>query len=87
MSGTAPGRIEGAADPAPNDRIEGWKAIAAALKVHEQTARSYADPMRKFRLPVRVNYRNEPYVTRWNLQRWIDDNDLPWGLHKPAARR
>lgn len=74
-------------DPCPQDRIEGWKSIASALGVSEPTARGYADPMRKFRLPVRVNFRGEPYVTRWNLDRWIEDNDLPWGVHRePRAK-
>lgn len=75
--------IEGGQDPAPHDRIEGWKAIAAALGIGEASARRYADPMRKFRLPVRVNFRGEPYVTRWNLQRFLEDNDRPWGVDKP----
>lgn len=75
-------RPEPITDPAPHDRIEGWKAIAAELGVHEQTARSYADPMRRYRLPIRMNFRNEPYVTRWNLLMWKQDNDLPYGHHK-----
>ena len=74
--------IPGGVDPAPHDRIEGWKAIAAALGVHPQTARTYADPMRKFRLPIRENFRREPYISRWNLQRWIEDNDSPWGVSR-----
>lgn len=76
---STPASIDGAQDPAPQDRIAGWKCIAAALGVGEAAARRYAHPMRKFRLPVRVNFRGEPYVTRWNLQQFLDDNDMPWG--------
>lgn len=75
---TAPS-IAGGKDPQPDDRIVGWKCIADALKVSESAARRYAHPTRRFRLPVRVNFKGEPYVTRWNLQRWIEDNDLPYG--------
>lgn len=66
-------------DPNPHDRIEGWKAIAAALQVSERSARRLASPRRKFRLPVRENWRGV-YITRWNMLRWQEDNDYAYGV-------
>lgn len=77
------GRVIGAIDPAPHDRIEGWKSIADALQVSERTAKRLADPGSQFRLPIRENHRGV-YITRWNLQRWLEDYDRAWA--GPGAR-
>lgn len=62
-----------------HERIYGWKAITHELGISERQAKRYADPRRRFRLPVRVDHRGV-YITRWNLQRWVEDFDLPWGV-------
>lgn len=66
-------------DPDPHERIEGMKAIAAALGVSERQVKRLADPKRKFRLPLRKNWRGV-YITRWNLHRWQEDNDYAYGV-------
>jgi len=80
VSGQHQGTVLMVVDPNPHDRIEGWKAIADALKVSERTAKRLASPKRKFRLPVRQNWRGV-YVTRWNLHRWQEDNDYAYGVN------
>lgn len=89
MSNSANGHEPGALrDPEPHDRIEGWKAIAAALGRNEQYARRAANEFQIFRLPVRENHRGV-YITRWNLLRWMEDIDRPWqsGMVNRRGRR
>lgn len=67
---------------AEEDRIYGWKLIADALGISERHAQSLANPWRKYRLPVRKDYKGI-YLKRHELQRFKDDNDVPWGHEKP----
>jgi hypothetical protein len=69
----------------PQEKIRGWKGIADALSdgndtVSEQTARRWAQPTMPFRLPVRHDHLGV-YITRWNIARWREDQDRPYGLH------
>ena len=68
-----------------DERIYGWKCIADALSVSERQAQNLADPWRKFRLPVRKDYRGI-YIKRHELRRFQEDNDVPWG-HERVARQ
>ena len=70
------------------DRIEGWKAIAAAVGVSVTRVRELADPKRKFQLPVRYGARGV-YVARVALEGWFAQYDAPYGAHaslKAAGR-
>lgn len=68
----------------PQEKIRGWKSIADALgegphTVSERAARRWADPRQPFRLPVRFDHLGV-YITRWNLARWREDKDRPYGI-------
>lgn len=73
------GGIDAATEENPHERIYGWKCIADELKISIRQTQRYADPHRRFRLPVRCDHRGV-YITRWNMHRWIEDYDLPWGV-------
>jgi hypothetical protein len=62
------------------DRIEEWKAIAAAVGVSVTSVRELADPKRKFQLPVRYGARGV-YVARAALEGWFAQYDAPYGAH------
>lgn len=57
-------------------RYWGWKEIAAALDVSEDTAVSYSrrpyDP-----LPVRADFAERVYISKRALASWVNRHDLP----------
>ena len=66
------------------DRLDGWKAIAAALGVDRATAIIWheleIDP-----LPVRHD-RKGVYASRAGLERWLHAGDMPLVVHNELKR-
>lgn len=75
----------------PEERIEGWKCIAAELGVAINTAKGYermgvfGDG--KFRLPVRFDYKRQPFTRRRWLETWKADSEMTWSAAQAVLRQ
>ena len=63
------------------EKIRGWKAIAAELEISVTKTRALADPFIKLQLPVFWDYAG-PFVTRGDLAWWKRRQKVPHGFHK-----
>lgn len=63
------------------DKIRGWKGIAAELGVSVTKTRALADPYVKIHLPVFWDW-DGPFVTREDLEWWKRRYRAPHGFHK-----
>jgi hypothetical protein len=66
------------------DRLNGWKAIAAALGVDRTTAIGWHE-READRLPVRHD-RKGVYASRAALERWLHAGDMPLATHAELQR-
>lgn len=63
------------------DKIRGWKGIAAELGISVTKTRALADPHIKIHIPVFWDYEG-PFVTREDLAWWKRRYRAPHGFHK-----
>lgn len=68
------------------ERIHGWKSIAAEIGVSVTKARSLADPYIKIHLPVFHDWIG-PYVTKTDLEWWKGRYKASHGFHAELKKQ